>query len=428
MTDGPDGAARHPVSALGCVADDFTGATDLANNLTKRGFRTTVHLGVPTDTNPPEDHADAFVVALKSRTAPAAEAVRQSLAALAWLQRSGCGRFYFKYCSTFDSTPAGNIGPVTDALLDALNEPATIMCPAFPDNGRTVYQGHLFVHEALLNESGMQHHPLTPMTDANLRRVLGAQTASRVALIPLSTIRTGTQHVRERLQALMQGGARMIIADATSNDDLIVLAEASRDLTLITGGSGLALGLRSAGQAGAPPFPPATGARLILAGSASQATLAQIEHARQHLPHLKIDPFELHRDEHATLARAEAWLHRHVDRTAALVYASGTPEEVRNAQAVLGTREAAQLIERALGEIARRAVERGVRQLIVAGGETSGAVLDALDLRHLTVGPEIDPGVPWMSAQRGGDRIHVALKSGNFGARDFFTRAWEVLT
>jgi len=226
---------------LGCIADDFTGATDLANMLVRGGMRAVQTIGVPASDTTIE--ADALIVALKSRTIPAEEAVAQSLAALEWLRAQGCRQFLFKYCSTFDSTDKGNIGPVADALLDALGDDFTIACPAFPENGRTIFRGNLFVGDVLLNESGMQNHPLTPMTDPNLVRVLQRQTKSKVGLIAYDVIAKGPQAVRDRIAVLRNEGVRMAVADAVSDADLYVLGEACADLKLITGGSGIALGL-----------------------------------------------------------------------------------------------------------------------------------------------------------------------------------------
>jgi uncharacterized protein YgbK (DUF1537 family) len=414
---------------IGCIADDFTGGTDLANNLVKSGFRTVQVLGVP-DEGAPEPEVDAIVVALKSRTIPAGEAVAQSLAALEWLRGIGCEKFYFKYCSTFDSTPRGNIGPVTDALLDALGESLTVMCPAFPDNGRTVYQGHLFVGSVPLNESGMQHHPLTPMTDANLLRVLAAQTPSPVGLLPYREVAGGPEQATAGLARVAATGARMVVADALDNDHLATLAVATRDLRLVTGGSGLALGLGRnyrLDTSGANRLPPPSGARLVLAGSASRATLGQIEHAKPLLPHLKLDPLELDDAYETVIARAMAWAAPLLGSAPLLVYGSGAPEEVRHAQEVLGVQRAGELIERAHSEIAVNLVDLGAHQVIVAGGETSGAVVQALGVRALRIGPEIAPGIPWTSADRGGVTLHLALKSGNFGPPDMFTTAWAAL-
>ncbi|AWN21949.1 hypothetical protein DKM44_00780 [Deinococcus irradiatisoli] len=412
----------------GCIADDFTGASDLANTLTQQGFQVAQLLGVPPEGVAAPGGADALVVALKSRTLPAGEAVAQSLAALHWLQQQGCQRFYFKYCSTFDSTPSGNIGPVTEALLDALNADWTIICPAFPATGRTVYQGHLFVHGALLSDSPMRHHPLTPMTDANLLRLLGAQTQLPVGLLPYAEVRRGAEAAPQALDHLARQGRRLIVTDALTETDLRTLAEATQALPLITGASGLAVGLRPNGSsASARALPAPAGRRAILSGSASAATLEQIGRARALMPSLKLDVLNLADDFEAQISSALHWAGQQPPDAPFLIYGSGTPEEVQQAQARLGAAQAGALLERALAVLAGQLVAGGVRQLIVAGGETSAAALQALEVQLLHIGPEIAPGVPWTLAEREGEPLYLALKSGNFGGPDFFLEAWKVL-
>ncbi|GEM47236.1 3-oxo-tetronate kinase [Deinococcus cellulosilyticus] len=406
---------------LGCIADDFTGGTDLASNLVKSGFRTVLTTGVPSH---PLPDVDAIVVALKSRTAPVQEAVQDSLDALAYLQGAGCVRFYFKYCSTFDSTPEGNIGPVTDALLDALKEPYTVMCPAFPDNGRTVYQGHLFVWDRLLSESGMQNHPLTPMTDPDLVRFLQLQTVHKVGLLKHQVVQQGAAEVKKTLEDLHAKGKRLIVADALNNSDLKVLAEGTAHLKLVTGGSGLALGLTAPeSSAAGQPFPRLMGRRLILAGSCSRATLEQLEHAKSLYPHLKLHPEQLAEHFDDVLQQALDWSLNRSEKLPVLIYASSAPEEVKSAQQALGREHSGALLERALSTLAVRLSEQGFSQIIVAGGETSGAVVQKLNPGHLLIGPEICPGVPWTATPT----HNLALKSGNFGSRTFFEDAWEAL-
>ncbi|RKF46772.1 3-oxo-tetronate kinase [Paraburkholderia fungorum] len=418
---------------LGCIADDFTGATDLANMLVRGGMRTVQTIGVPASNDALD--ADALVVALKSRTIAAADAVAQSLAALDWLRAQGCRQFFFKYCSTFDSTDAGNIGPVTDALLDALSSGPgaaafTIACPAFPENGRTIYRGYLFVGDTLLNESGMENHPLTPMREANLVRVLQRQTGSKVGLVRYDTVAKGVSAVRESFDALRGDGARMAIADAVSDADLHVLGEACADLTLITGGSGIALGLpanfRRAGllaqRNDAAHLPRIEGLSAVLAGSASKATNAQVAAWRETRPAFRIDPLAAARGEPvvgAALAFAQPYLDKDEP---VLIYATATPDEVKAVQRELGVNEAGHLVESTLASIARGLRERGVRRFVVAGGETSGAVVQALDVRTLRIGAQIDPGVP-ATATTEAEPLALALKSGNFGAVDFFEKA-----
>ncbi|NML98952.1 four-carbon acid sugar kinase family protein [Paraburkholderia sp. RP-4-7] len=418
---------------LGCIADDFTGATDLANMLVRGGMRTVQTIGVPASNDAVE--ADALVVALKSRTISAVDAVAQSLAALDWLRAQGCRQFFFKYCSTFDSNDAGNIGPVTDALLDALSAGVgatafTIACPAFPENGRTIYRGYLFVGDTLLNESGMENHPLTPMRDANLVRVLQRQTESKVGLVRYDTVAKGVSSVRESFDALRGDGVRMAIADAVSDTDLCILGEACADLTLITGGSGVALGLpanfRRAGLLAesndAAQLPRAEGFSAVLAGSASKATNAQVAAWRETRPAFRIDPLAAARGE-PVVEQALAFAQQCLDKgEPVLIYATATPDEVKAVQHQLGVNKAGHLVESTLASIARGLRERGVRKFVVAGGETSGAVVQALDVRTLRIGAQIDPGVP-ATATTDAEPLALALKSGNFGTIDFFEKA-----
>ena len=415
---------------LGCIADDFTGATDLASMLVGRGMRAVQLIGVPeADAQIPD--ADAVIVALKSRTIPAPDAVRQSLAALAWLQQAGCRQFLFKYCSTFDSTERGNIGPVADALVGALGCGFAIACPAFPTNGRTVFQGHLFVGAALLNESGMQDHPLTPMRDPNLVRVLSRQTEGTVGLVPFATVERGAAAIRDALTTLKEQGRRYAIVDAVTDQHLVAMGEAAAGHALITGGSGVAMGLpenfRRAGllpaiEAGALPAIP--GHAAVLAGSCSRATLFQIGAARDRAPTLELDALATP-DAAALAKQALDWAEGRLSATPIVIAASATPEKVAALQARLGRDEAGALIEAAMALIAQGLVARGVRRLVVAGGETSGAVVGALGVRRLAIGQEIAPGVPWTLAEGSGAPMLLALKSGNFGGRDFFLEAFE---
>jgi uncharacterized protein YgbK (DUF1537 family) len=419
---------------LGCIADDFTGATDLASMLAGQGMRSVQLLGLP---RPGEGvpEADAVVIALKSRTAPAAEAVRDSLAALAWLRGAGCVQFFQKYCSTFDSTDAGNIGPVADALIGALGCGFALACPAFPANGRSVFQGHLFVGHALLNESGMEKHPLTPMTDANLVRVLGRQTDGAVALVPFVTVDQGPEAIRRAMTLLKEQGRRYAIVDAVTDAHLYAIGAAAEAHALLTGGSGVAIGLpenfRRSGQlperADAEGLPEVAGFAAILAGSCSRATLAQIAAARDVMPTLELDALATP-DAAALVAQATAWLEGKLGQTPVLVAASAPPERVAALQERLGREAAGALVETVLAELAEILVARGVRRMVVAGGETSGAVVTRLGLRRLRIGAPIDPGVPWTLAEGGGTpAMALALKSGNFGGRDFFARSFAML-
>jgi uncharacterized protein YgbK (DUF1537 family) len=416
---------------LGCIADDFTGATDLANMLVRGGMRTVQSIGIPSAEVAAGLDADAIVIALKSRTVPAAEAVAQSLQALAWLRERGCEQIFFKYCSTFDSTAAGNIGQVSEALLDALGSDFTLACPAFPENGRTIFRGHLFVQDQLLSESGMQHHPLTPMADANLVRVLQAQTRLPVGLLRYDSVAQGVDAVRARIAQLRADGVGMAVADALSDADLYTLGAACAGLPLLTGGSGLALGLpenfRRAGQLrqlDAAAVPQVDGGEVVLAGSASQATNGQVaawlEAGR---PALRIDPLALAAGE-PVVAQALAFA-RDAGQTV-LIYATSSPDEVKAVQQRLGVERAGALVEQALGEIASGLREAGVRRFVVAGGETSGAVVQALGVQLLQIGAQIDPGVP-ATVSTTAHPLALALKSGNFGGRDFFAKALKQL-
>jgi len=426
---------------LGCIADDFTGATDLAGMLVKAGMRTVQLIGVPD--GPPPEGADAVVIALKSRTVPAAEAVSDALAALAWLQRSGCQQFYFKYCSTFDSTPEGNIGPVAEALMQALDTDFTIACPAFPANGRTIYKGYLFVGDELLNESGMRNHPLTPMTDPSLVRVLQQQVKGSVGLVEYHTVAKGAAAIAARFAELRSQGVSLAVTDALTNHDLVSIGAACADMPLITGGSGIALGLPEnfrrrnllARLDAADRLPETGGLRAVISGSCSVATQKQVAAMQKAAPSFAVDPLALARGDDVAGA-ALAWAAQHIEQGPLLVYATAAPEQVRAVQSQLGVAEAGELVERALAAIAVGLVKLGVGQLIVAGGETSGAVVKALGITGLRIGPEIDPGVPWTAALQDGGAatsseqaqpLALALKSGNFGSEDFFTKAWSRL-
>lgn len=417
---------------LGAIADDFTGATDLANNLVRRGMRTIQVIGVPSPDFDPSE-ADAVVVALKSRTAPVSEAVAASLSALEWLRGAGAGQIFFKYCSTFDSTDDGNIGPVADALLEALGHDFALMCPAFPENRRTVYRGYLFANGVPLNESGMADHPLTPMTDANLMRVLGRQTGGRVGLVDYDAVNDGVPAVRAAINGLRADGCRYAITDALDERHLSVLAEAASDHPLIAGGSGIALGLpenfRRDGRLRSERDPGDLGRfdghAAVLSGSCSRATMGQVAWMRARRPTFEIDPARLAAGEDQVSA-ALAWAESHLSDGPVLISASAAPETVRAVQAELGVARSGALVEQAMADISRGLVARGVSRLVVAGGETSGAVVGALGVSALRIGHQIDPGVPW-TATVGERPVALALKSGNFGSEDFFLKAFDVL-
>lgn len=422
---------------LGCIADDFTGASDLANNLVRAGMRVVQTIGVPEGPLSVEVGAevDAVVVALKSRTIAPEQAVAQSLDALKWLQAQGARQIYFKYCSTFDSTPQGNIGPVSEALMDALGCDFTIATPAFPDNGRTVFKGYLFAGNVLLNESGMQNHPLTPMTDANLVRVLQAQTQRKVGLIDYSVVARGEAAIRARIAELRNEGVGLAVVDAVSNEDLLRLGPALKDLPLLTAGSGVAIGLPAnfglAPSAQASRLPPAAGLQAVVSGSCSLATNRQVlDFIKAGRPALAIDPLRISAGVDVA-AEALAWAEPQLKDGPVLVYSTADPNAVKAVQGQLGVEEAGAMVERCIAAIARGLVQRGVRQLVVAGGETSGACVQALNISQLQIGPQIDPGVPWchaLSDVAGPEGLHLTLKSGNFGSDDFFRKAFTMLS
>jgi 3-dehydrotetronate 4-kinase len=432
----PFAAATHQnvrmTLKLGCIADDFTGATDLANNLVRAGMRVVQTIGVPADGAAIE--ADAVVVALKSRTAPVNQAVADALAACRWLRARGAAQIYFKVCSTFDSTAEGNIGPVAEALMAELKCDFAIVTPAFPENGRTVFKGHLFVGDRLLSDSPMRQHPLTPMTDANLVRVMQAQCRTRrVGLIERAAVACGAEAVRERMRVLQEQGVSLAIADAIADDDLRVLAVAASDLRLLVAGSGLAIGIPAlhglAPRAEAAQLPPPSGTRAIVSGSCSTATQAQVAaFIAAGGQAFAVDPLRLAAGDDVAqqaLAWARPLLASQLADKSVLVYATADANTVKGVQATLGASRAGTLVEDCLARVAQGLVQAGVAQLVVAGGETSGACVQALGVEALRIGVQIDPGVPWCYAPT--QRIHLALKSGNFGGADFFSRAFTVL-
>ncbi|MCW5609509.1 MAG: four-carbon acid sugar kinase family protein [Rubrivivax sp.] len=422
---------------LGCIADDFTGATDLAGNLVRAGMRTVQLIGAPAPGDPVPD-ADAVVVALKSRTAPVAEAVADSLASARWLRAAGAPQLYFKVCSTFDSTPAGNIGPVALALADLVGAAIVPVTPAFPEAGRTVFQGHLFVGSQLLSDSPMRQHPLTPMTDANLVRVLQAQLPAgvRVGLVDHRTVAAGAPAIAAGLDALAGAegaGCRFAIVDTVDDDALRRLAAAAQGLPLVVAGSGLAIGIPAlhglAPGAAASALPPAAGAAAIVSGSCSAATQAQVARfLAGGGAAFAVDPLRIAAGDDVA-AQALDWAAPRLGDAPLLVYATAAPEAVQRVQAQLGAAEAGALVEATLARIAAGLVQRGVGRLVVAGGETSGACVQALGITRLRIGPQIAPGVPWCHAASAlrSQGLHLALKSGNFGRQDFFRDAFGAL-
>lgn len=418
-------------TVLGCIADDFTGATDLAGLLARSGVRVSLRIGVPD--SPPADPAAFEVIALKCRTAPVAEAVAETRAALSWLQAAGAERFFWKYCSTFDSTPEGNIGPVAEALMADLGAAQTIYCPAFPENGRAVFMGNLFVGREPLAESPMKDHPLTPMRDSNLMRLLGPQVTRPVGLVDRLTVAKGADALRTALSRLRVGGVAHVVVDAVANEDLTVIAKACCDMPLITGGSAVAMPLPALYAADGTltatvpsmQVPDTDTRSIVLSGSCSAMTNAQVAtYLERGAPAFRLDPTAL--AEQGARA-ALAWLSAQDLATAPLIYATAEPGSVKAAQEKLGVARAGALVEEALAACAVAAREQGARRFIVAGGETSGAVTKALGVTQLDIGAEIAPGVPWTFATSAGHRIALTLKSGNFGAEAFFADAQKIL-
>ncbi|MCR9213210.1 MAG: four-carbon acid sugar kinase family protein [Proteobacteria bacterium] len=416
---------------LGAIADDFTGATDLANTLVQQGMRVVQVIGVPHADLDIGD-VDAVVVALKSRMAPADEAVSWSLHALAWLKAQDVQQFFFKYCSTFDSTTKGNIGPVGDALVNAVANSISVICPAFPDNGRTIYKGNLFVGELPLSESSMRDHPLTPMRDSNLMRLMSAQSNLKVANINLETVRAGPTEIKQKMTELEAVGHAYCVTDAIFNEDLDAIGKAIQNHKLVTGGSAIARGLPAnfreknlLGNPLEPSLPQLPGRSLVLAGSCSVATRSQIAYVSEKWPCLKLDVDALVEGTQDA-ATVLDWAATQSDEAPLLIYASADPAEVAEMQDKYGVERAGQLVEKTIGDVASSLVTSGITKIVVAGGETSGAVVEALDIKALRIGPEIDPGVPWTESV-GVQPVALALKSGNFGSEDFFVKALDML-
>ena len=417
---------------LGCIADDFTGATDLANMLVKGGLKTIQLLGNPSkeDVVP---SVDAVIIALKTRTIPVEEAIEQSLQALNWLKNAGAKQFFFKYCSTFDSTDEGNIGPVIDALMEALETQFTIACPAFPETERTIFKGHLFVGDKLLSDSPMKDHPLTPMTDSNLVSTLSRQTSQKVGLVEYKDILAGPSAIRKAFDQLQKEDVAIAVTDVLNDEHLYFLGEAVKDFKLITGGSGIALGLPSQfksrnnhqEETRAHSLPKVLGKELVLSGSCSEMTLAQVDEFSKRYSTLKLNPIEL-AENNSALANSVDWVIQAKGEEPILVYASAPPDAVKQAQKKLGRDLASSTVENALAKIALAAVQNGFRRIVVAGGETAGAVVSNLGIKGIMIGEQIDPGVP-TTVSIGDPSIGLVLKSGNFGSADFFEKAFKVM-
>ena len=414
---------------FGAIADDFTGATDLAGLLARSGVPVSLRIGVPTGA--PTHSASLEIIALKCRTSPVAEAVTETRAALAWLRQAGAQRFFWKYCSTFDSTAEGNIGPVAEALMDDLGVLQTIYCPAFPENGRSIFMGNLFVGEQPLAESPMKDHPLTPMRDSNLMRLLAPQVTRPVGLANRLTVAKGG--LQERLAELAADGVAHVVVDAVSNDDLTLIADACQSMPLLTGGSAVAMPLPLLWQAqGHLPNADAVAAQvapngpaIVLSGSCSAMTNTQVaDYLAAGHPAYRIDPLDLAKN---GAGAALDWIAAQSAQTTPILYATAEPASVRAAQSELGPERAGRLVEDALAACALAARDRGIRRFVVAGGESSGAVAKGLGITRLNIGREIAPGVPWCFATSGGHEVAITLKSGNFGSARFFTEALRML-
>ena len=412
---------------LGCIADDFTGATDLAGLLARSGVRVSLRIGVPLEQ--PSDAVAFEIIALKSRTATVGEAVAEARTALKWLQTAGAQRFFWKYCSTFDSTSEGNIGPVAEALMADLGTEQTIYCPAFPENGRAIFMGNLFVGRQPLAESPMKDHPLTPMRDSNLMRLLQPQVTRPVGLVDRLTVACGAEALHSELAKLKTQGVAHVVVDAVAGSDLDVIAEACRDMTLMTGGSAVAMPLPSLYLTDgilSRDVPQATTWQIgegtvVLSGSCSFMTNKQVSnYIVRGTPAYRLDPLDLAED---GLKATLNWLADQDFAQAPILYATADPSNVKAAQKKLGVAQAGEIVEQALAACAVAARDAGVRRFVVAGGETSGAVTKALGVNHLDIGVEIAPGVPWTFCRSDGHQIALALKSGNFGAETFFADA-----
>jgi len=417
-------------TVLGCIADDFTGASDLAGLLARSGYKVNLRIGTPD--SPPENTAAFEVIALKSRTSPVEEAVTEAGAALAWLQKAGATRFFWKYCSTFDSTDNGNIGPVAEALMADLNTDQTIYCPAFPENGRSVFMGNLFVGELPLAESPMKDHPLTPMRDSNLMRLLAPQTTRPIGLANRYCVAQGYNSLQTRLNELKKVGIAHVVVDAVTNDDLLTIAEACRNMPLMTGGSAVAMplpplyaadGLLSEDtETRSAPF--IEGGMIVLSGSCSFMTRNQVAAFSRKADCFQLSPLDL---ADSGPQQARDWLASRSKTSTPMIYTTAEPDEVRLAQEKLGVEKAGEIIESAFAQLAIDARNHGRRRFVIAGGETSGAVVKALGVSELTIGDEIAPGVPWTYTTSNGQDIALALKSGNFGAESFFSDAFSKL-
>jgi len=416
---------------LGCIADDFTGATDLASMLARSGVNVSLRIGVPLST--PENTAEIEVIALKTRSISASKAIEESLSALKWLKEAGAKKYFFKYCSTFDSTAEGNIGPVSEALMNELKVDQTIYCPAFPENGRSIYMGNLFVGQKLLSESSMKDHPLTPMNDSNLMRLLSAQVSRRVGLADRIVVNSGVNSLKEKLISLKENDVPHVIVDAVADTDLDTIASACQDMDFITGGSALAMPLaefyKASGKISANDNSfmnkKLNTGSIILSGSCSEMTIIQVKNFIQRgAAAFQLDPIDLAEN---GVKKVLDWLSSQDFTKNIIIYATSEPDTVKKVQAELGVDMAGKIVEQGLSECAIAARELGIKNFIIAGGETSGAITKALNVRQLDIGIEIAPGVPWTFSGKRNNQIALSLKSGNFGSEEFFTEALSKL-
>ena len=415
------------MNKLGIIADDFTGATDIAGFLAANGIITVQTNGVSSLNL--EETVETIVVSLKTRSCPSQDAIEESLRALSWLKEQGCTQFYFKYCSTFDSTAHGNIGPVTDALMKALGCDVTIICPALPVNGRTVYKGYLFVNDTLLNESGMRHHPVTPMHDAKLSRLIETQSTGKAYEIHVESVERGSSHIKSHIDEARSNGYSYVIVDALKQKHLDTIASATKNLVLVTGGSGLAESMAKSAKKSSldkeraiAKGKPKLSKSIILSGSCSQTTNLQVYAYKEIAPSIsfKIDAFS--QDNNRYVADIAAWVVSNMSHHyAPLVYATKSPEMVEALRVQYPQIDIGKEVEHFFAELSVALYNAGIRNYIIAGGETSGAVAQRLGIEAFLIGPQIDPGVPWVRAVN--KDIHLALKSGNFGSVDFFRKA-----
>lgn len=419
---------------LGCIADDFTGASDVASFLVESGMSTVVMSGVPENEFVDLNGVDAVVIALKSRTEPVHKAVGDSLAAASYLSELGCTQYYFKYCSTFDSTPKGNIGPVLDALMEFFKCQHSVVCPALPVNGRTVYNGHLFVNGKLLNQSGMEFHPLTPMTDSNVVNLLKAQSKGEVSLVPLDIISQGPIAILNELDKL-SACSTYTVTDAINMNEVYSISRACRDFKLISGGSGLAIGLaqnfkdkgHDLNGVSNKDFFKVNGGTAILSGSCSRQTRLQVKKFKNDFDSIQLDPIQIEHGAQTLDSVTDLFFEKSKNGSVpVLIYATAEPEVVNRYKSILGDEHASKLLESFMSELVANLAFLGIKKFISAGGETSGAIVQALNVNAFRIGLPIDPGVPKVQSNCKNGYL-LALKSGNFGSDDFFIKAFKVL-